>query len=254
LKAHGATVIAVAHRGETDQKLAGLVERCTWIRIGQLGKILRIFKSAGVRQAAFAGGICKPRLFGGVRPDFAALKLIARVGTGDDAMLRGAAGEIERIGIEVVSASRLLPESVPAAGALTHRRPSAEEFRDGAIGWEAARASGGLDIGQTVVVARGAVVAVEAVEGTDAAIARGGELSARKGSVVVKLAKPAQDLRVDLPAVGAHTITTMNNAGATALFLEAGKALLLDPETIIEAANRANIAIFAAAHKDDLHT
>jgi UDP-2,3-diacylglucosamine hydrolase len=259
-KARGLDVVVVAHVGETDRQVEGLAWHCAWIRVGQVGKLLRTFKRKGVRQAAFVGGIRRARLFGSFRPDLRALSIIARLGSvKDDKLLRAVAAEIEKDGIEVFSASVLLERSVPCVGTLTRRALSEAERSGAAVGWEASKGVGALDIGQTVVVCQGVVVAVEAVEGTDAAIARGGDLAGRrsgrpeKGSlVVVKLAKPQQDLRLDLPAVGVGTISAMKIAGASALVLEAGKAVILNPQEVIEAADMEGIAIEAVNSREDL--
>ena len=256
----GLSVIAVAHKGETDERLEGMVDACTWLRVGEIGKLLDTLKKSGVRQAAFAGGIRKVKLLGGFKPDLRAVALIARTGSvQDDVILREVAREIERSGIAIFSPSVLLEKSVPSAGALTLRTLSSEERADARCGWEAAKGIGALDIGQTVVVHQGIVLAVEAVEGTDAAILRAGELAETasrrkigKGCVIVKLAKPQQDLRFDLPAVGVQTLDMMERAGATALVLEAGKALILDVEEFIRRANQQKLAVVAAIGPEDL--
>ncbi len=268
----GHTVIVAAHRGETSPEIESLADVVQWIRVGQLGAILNLFKKSGVAFAAMAGGISRLRLFGGVRPDIAGIKLIARLGTTrDDVLLRGIATELERVGISVFGAAVLLPEAIPCVGTLTKRSCTAAEKRDAEIGWEAAHAIGRLDIGQTVVVFEGLVIAVEAVEGTDATIHRAGELArgnagagvasvpqnsrhVANGPVVVKCAKPQQDLRVDLPTVGIGTIQSMIIAGASALVIEAGKTLLLEPAEIVFAANSAGIAISSVGTIEQLRS
>lgn len=248
----GLKVVALAHYGETDPDLENHVDECLWIKVGQLGSIIRTFKNRGVNQASFVGGIRKIKLFGGVRFDLKGIALLSRLRTAqDDVVLRGVAEELERSGIEIFSPSLLLAESVPIAGVLTARTLTPAECEDARLGWGAARALGRLDIGQTVVVNQRVVVAVEAVEGTDSAIARAGELSGR-GGVVVKLAKPQQDLRLDLPAVGAGTIRSMAKAGATALVLEEERALMLDPPGIVAEANSSDIAIVVVRDIEDL--
>jgi UDP-2,3-diacylglucosamine hydrolase len=235
----------VAHRGETDPRLESVARCVTWVRVGQLGKTLSTLKRSGVKEVTFAGGITRVSLFGGVRLDLKAIALIARTGSvKDDVILRAIAGEFEREGIRVIAAHRFLNKSVPTEGPLTTRTLSPEERSDAAIGWEAALAIGRLDIGQTVVVTGGVVTAVEAVEGTDRAIRRAGELAGR-GGVVVKLPKPQQDRRLDLPAVGPGTIDTMIAAGATALVVESRGAVFIDPQGVISRAERAGIAVAA---------
>ncbi|RMG40857.1 MAG: LpxI family protein [Candidatus Dadabacteria bacterium] len=245
----GLSVVAVAHTGETDAEIERYVDQCTWVKVGELGKIIKTFKKAGVKQAFFAGGIKRIKLFGGVRLDLKGLSVLSKVrSVKDDAILRGIADEIEQNGIRVLSASILLENSVPSEGLLTSRALTAEEREDALVAWDAARAIGALDIGQSVVACEGIVTAVEAVEGTDAAIRRGAEL-AKNAGVVVKLCKPHQDLRFDLPAVGTKTIEVMAECGVTALVIEAGKSLILNRQAFVEKANNAKIAVLAAESK-----
>lgn len=250
--ARNLAVMVVAHRGETDPEIEKLASECLWVRVGELGKIVRFLESRGVEQASFVGGIRRARLFSGVRPDLTAIKLIARLrSVKDDVLLRGVAGELEARGIQVLGPGILLPDAVPGAGLLTRRGLNEVEKNDAQIGWEAARAIGALDIGQAVCVLEGVVTALEAVEGTDGLIRRAAALTGRAG-VVVKLAKPHQDLRLDLPAVGPETIRLMAECRATALVLEAGRAMMLDPVRVVELADQAGIAIVAAGRPDEL--
>lgn len=247
-------VVAVAHIGETPGELEKLVAQCTWIKVGELGKLIETFISAGVREVVFAGGISRVRLFGGVKLDLRAIALISRIGSvKDDAILRGVAAELERSGLRVVSTSAILASTVLGPGYLTNRRLTEAEAEDARIGWQAARAVGAVDIGQTVVVNQGVVVAVEAVEGTDAAIRRAGELSG-KGGVVIKLCKEQQDVRIDLPTIGIKTIESMLTAGATALVLEANRSVVLEPESVAKAANKAGISILLAESESKLQS
>jgi len=239
-------VAAVAHRGETDPELEGLVKSCCWLRVGQLNRMLKFFRQEGVRQATFIGGIRRTRLFSGFFPDWRALKIIAGAGSvRDDAILRGVAGELESTGIEVIAPGVLLSKTLAPPGLLTRRALNPGEARDARIGWEAAKAIGALDIGQTVCVLEGTVVSVESIEGTDRAIQRARELAGRAG-VVVKLAKPQQDLRLDLPAVGPGTIETMRTCGASAIVLETSRAMILEPARFVELADQAGIAVMVA--------
>ena len=248
----GIEVVAVAHQGETDEKLNTMVHSCEWIKVGELGKLIKVFKDAGVKQAAFAGGIKRVNLFGGVKLDLKGMGLLAKVrSVKDDTLLRGIASEIEKSGIEVFSATEMLSESVVASGYLTRRRLNEKEKEDARIGWEAAKAIGKLDIGQTVVVNQGIVVAVEAVEGTDAAILRAGEVSG-KGSVIVKVCKPQQDLRIDLPTIGSDTIQNMLKVQASALIVEAAKTVILDREELIKCADKGSIAVVGVSDIQDL--
>jgi UDP-2,3-diacylglucosamine hydrolase len=241
----GVSVVAVAHVGETEEALSGLVDACTWVRVGELGRIIKTLKQAGCTRAVLAGGIKKARLFHGFRPDLRGAAFLARVRSlHDDRLLRGIADELESEGIAVIASTEYLPSLLPAAGPITRRSMKTRERSDVEFGLRVAKAVGGFEIGQTVVVKNGLVLAVEAVEGTDAAIRRGGQLS-RGGAVVVKVSKPGQDLRFDVPAVGPETIRLMAEVGATVLALEAGRTILLEREELVAAAERAGIAVVA---------
>ncbi len=240
----GLKVIAVAHKGETDPALSQKAHECVWVKVGQLGKVIATFKKHGVTQVAFAGGISRVRLFGGLKLDWRGVKLVARTRSKkDDVILRAIASELESEGLKVFGAEVLLESSVPQLGVLTARDLTPGEVSDSTIGIEAARAIGKLDIGQSVVAYDGLVTAVEAIEGTDDMIRRAGILTGGRGGVLVKLCKPQQDVRLDLPTVGEVTIDTMKSVGLTALILEAGKSIILNPIATIRAANSAGIAI-----------
>ena len=242
-RSQGLEVVAAAHQGETDPALAPLVDAIKWVYVGQLGKIIRFFQQAGVTQAVMAGGISKGRLFSHLRPDLRALKILGRARhAGDDGILRAVAEELEASGIAVVSPTLLLTELVAPAGVLSRRRPTAAEMADVHFGWQLAKEIGRLDIGQCVVVRRQACLAVEAIDGTDATIRRGG-LLAGEMAVVVKVSKPTQDLRFDVPAVGLDTIAVMTEVKASVLAVEAGKTLIFDRPEMIQAADRARIAV-----------
>jgi DUF1009 family protein len=241
----GVPVIAVAHVGETEAAIEAEVDACTWVRVGELGRIIRTFKRAGCTRAVMAGGIRKARLFREFRPDLRGAAFLARMRTlYDDKLLRGIAAELESEGIAVMASTAFLPKLVPAAGRLSKRGFRSRERADVELGRRVAKAIGSFEIGQTVVVKNGLVIAVEGVEGTDAAIRRGGEL-ARGRSVVVKVAKPQQDLRFDVPAVGPATLRLMSEVGATALAVEAGRTILLERDELIAVANAAGIAVEA---------
>jgi UDP-2,3-diacylglucosamine hydrolase len=240
----GAAVIAVAHRGETDPALESLVHELHWIYVGQLGKIIRIFKGAGVRRAVMAGGISRGRLFKEFRPDWRALSVVRRAGAGkDDRLLRVVAAEMEQEGITIAPSTLFLDDLLATAGKLSRRSPNPEELEDIKLGFEAAKELGRLDIGQCAVVRRQVVVALETIEGTDETIRRGGAL-AGSGAVVVKVSKPEQDLRFDVPAVGLDTIATMREVKAAVLAVEAGKTLMFDRPEMLSAANQAGIAVW----------
>ncbi len=247
-------IVGCAHLGETDDQLSSLVSQLTWVKVGQLGKIISTFKRAGVRLVVFAGGINRVRLFGGVRLDWRALQVLARVRcVKDDALLRALAQEMESEGISVISATVLLDELRMPAGQLGRWALSAEQVQDAMIGWQAAKVLGELDLGQTVAVSKGSVVALEAVEGTDACIRRAAQI-AGPGITVVKVFKPGQDERFDLPAVGEHTVHTLREVQAGALVVEAEKSLLLEHEKVIALANASKIALRAISSIEELQS
>ncbi|MFC1895200.1 LpxI family protein [Thermodesulfobacteriota bacterium] len=248
-QARGIRVYAVAHTGETDPQLACHVERIHWIHLGQLGEIISFFSSNKIHEAVFVGAVTKTRMFTSARPDERALSLIETLAnTHDDGLLRAFADILEKEGITVRPSTLLLPELLAPAGCWTRRGPKASESEDMALGWGIARKIGELDIGQCVVVKRGSVLAVEAIDGTDATIRRGGRLGG-PGSVVAKACKPSQDLRFDLPAVGERTVRTMSEAGATGLAIHAGKAVVFDRSDMVEFANRHGITIVGMAEE-----
>jgi DUF1009 family protein len=241
----GLNVVAVAHEGETSEDLAQWVDAIFWVKVGQLGKIIAIFKEQGVHDVLMAGGIKKTRLFGGAMPDLRGMALLAKMlYKKDDAMLRAVAGELESEGITVRESTLYLDNLLAPAGTLTKRKPSKDELRDIEFGWQMAKEIGRLDIGQTIVVKDQAVLAVEAIEGTDETIRRGGGFC-KEGAVVVKICKPHQDFRFDLPAVGMETLRTMKDVRASCLAIEAGKTIVFERDAVIKEADRAGITIVA---------
>ena len=239
----GYHVSAVAPEGETDPELANHVDRIHWIKIGQLNKLITAFKSDQVHQAVMLGGIKKTHVFTTVRPDFRALALAARLALWkDDDILREIAKELEKEGITICESTFGLEGILADEGPLTARVPSGKEWEDIRYGWDVAHDIGRLDIGQCVIVKDRVVVAVEAVEGTDEAIKRGGQL-AKDGAVVVKRCKPQQDLRFDLPAVGPRTIEIMASVNASVLAVEAGRTIILDRDLTLKKAQSAGIAV-----------
>jgi len=239
----GYSVSAIAHIGETAPELEKCVDRIHWIRIGQFSKALNALKGDGIQQTVMLGGFKKTHVFTTVRPDLRALALFSRLRNWkDDGILRAVAGELEREGIQIRESTFGLEGILVEPGTLTKRAPTKKEWQDVRFGWEIAFDTGRLDIGQCVVVKDRAVVAVEAVEGTDEAIKRGGML-AKTGAVVVKRSKPNQDLRFDLPAVGPTTVETMCAVKASVLAIEAERTVLLDREEMLRQANAAGLAI-----------
>ena len=236
----GLEVIAVAHEGETLPELNGEVAAITWIRVGELGRMIDTFRAAGIRQAVMAGGIRKAALLEHFAPDARGMQFLSRLGGfGDDAILRGVAAELESDGIEILESTLFLRSLLTQPGPLTARVPAAAQWTDIRYGLEVAKAIGRFDIGQSVVVKGGVVLGVEAIEGTDETVRR----AARPGAVVVKVSKPEQDLRFDVPAVGLDTVRVCVDAGVAVLALEAGKTLLLDKDEFIAAAEAAGLAV-----------
>ncbi len=239
----GLQVFAVAHVGETDPRLDALVEEVRWIRLGQLNALITFFKNHSIKAAAMAGAITKTRMFSDVRPDLRALKLFATMNhTQDDGLLRSVAGELEKEGISICAPTSLLPELLATKGCWTRRKPSKSEMADVRFGWRTVKEIGRLDIGQTLVVRDGSVMAVEAIDGTDATIRRGGQLGQEK-TVVVKVSKPIQDLRFDMPAVGVETIQAMSAVKASVLAVEAEKTIAFDRKEMVKIADDKGIAI-----------
>lgn len=239
----GLKVYAVAHVGETDPGLEDLVEAIKWVKIGQVKKLIAFLKQHNVGNAVMVGGITKTKMFAGVRPDLTALKILATMDhTQDDGLLRAFAGELEKEGITVRASTFLLPELLAQEGCWTRRKPNKSEMADVDFGWHIVKEIGRLDIGQSVVVRDGSVMAVEAIDGTDATIRRGGKLG-REKTVVVKASKPSQDMRFDVPAVGLKTIKTMSSVNASVLAVEAGKTVVFDKDEMVALADQTRIAI-----------
>jgi hypothetical protein len=251
-KQKGIQVIAVAHEGETLPELAQWVDGIFWIKVGQLGKLISIFKEQGVKDVMMAGGIKKTHFFSGAVPDLRGIAFLAKmVYKKDDSILRGVAAELESEGITVRESTLYLDSILAAPGVLTKQKPSKSEQQDIDFGWQMAKEIGKLDIGQTVLVKDRAVLAVEAIEGTDEAIRRGGSLCGQ-GAVVVKVCKPQQDLRFDLPAIGTQTIKIMAQVKASCLAIEAGKTIIIEREAVIADADKAGISIVAIQNQADL--
>jgi UDP-2,3-diacylglucosamine hydrolase len=246
----GYLVSAVAHVGETLPELERYVDRIHWIKIGQFNKLIQALKTDGVRQAVMLGGISKTHVFTTVRPDFRALAVASRLRRlKDDDILREVAAELKREGIEIRESTFGLQGVLVEEGPLTRRVPSRKEWDDIRYGWDMIAEIGRLDIGQCLLVKDGVVVAVEAVEGTDETIRRGGAL-AGPGAIVIKRSKPQQDRRFDLPTVGPKTIEVMQSVKASVLAVEAGLSVLLDRDDMVRKADRAGIAVVGVTDKD----
>ena len=246
----GFTVSAIAHLGSTLPELESYVEHIHWLKIGQFSKALAALKHDGVRRAVMLGGIKKTNVFTTLRPDLRALAIFSRLKHWkDDAILREVACELEREGIEICESTFGLEGILAEEGCLTNKKPNKKEDDDIQFGWETLETLGRLDIGQCVIVKNRVIVSVEAVEGTDEAISRGGVLGGQ-GCVVVKRSKPHQDLRFDLPAIGPKTIQTMVAAQASVLAIEAGRTVILDREDVLAKAKKAGISIVGKAHAE----
>lgn len=249
-RAQGWRVAGLGFVGEADPALAADMDAWIWLHLGQLGKLIGFCKKQGARRVVMAGKVHKARAVN-VRPDWRAAKLLWRVRTThDDVILRAVTEELEREGLAVVSALEFLPRLGTPEGVLTRRGPSPEEQADLDMGWPLAKALGRMDIGQCLVLRKKTVVAVEALEGTDAAILRAGDLVG-PGCVAIKIFKPIQDVRLDLPTIGPQTIKTMIQAKATCLGVEAGQSLFLGPEESVALADQAGISIVGMRLPDD---
>lgn len=252
-RASGIPVVGVGFRGMADPILAERCDRFYWTRLTTLGRIVSCFRREGVRRWTMAGKVHKVQVFSprglvNLIPDWTTIRFwfwSRRGDNRDDTVLLAAIKEMERRGLFCESALTLCPELLVRAGTLTKRRPTPKEEEDIAFGWTMAKEMGRLDVGQSVMVHQCVVLAVEAIEGTDQAIRRAGELCYGRGFVVVKVAKPNQDMRFDVPTVGPDTIATIQKAGGRVLAIEAGKTILLDEAETIAQADRAGICIVA---------
>lgn len=247
----GRRVVVVAHKGETDEQVAAAADAAVWVKLGQLGRVISFLQKEGAGETVFLGSITKTQIFRDVLPDFKALTLWNKIDRKqDDAILRAFAVALEKEGIKVLESTIYLRHLLFPAGILTKKKLSAAQRQDIVFGWQNARAIGKLDIGQCVVVRDCTVLAVEAIEGTDAAILRGGMLAKEK-AVVVKVKKPGQDFRFDLPATGLTTIKTLQQVKGSVLAVEAGQSLLFDREKMIEEANKSGIVVVGVTECED---
>jgi DUF1009 family protein len=255
-RAQGHDVTIVAAKEETSPEMSAAAARhqsaIHWISLGQLETCIALLKEAGVTHAVMAGQVKHAKIFaGGIVPDRAFLGLLAQLASRSTDGLIGAVANILRDrGIEVMDSTALLRPLLARPGVLTRRSPSDEEQRDFEVGYRVADTIAGLDVGQTVAIKDQAVVAVEAMEGTDEVIARAGRL-AGVGVRIIKVAKPSQDMRFDVPVVGCATVDVMRQAGASALSIDAGRTLILDGEAVTRAADQAGIAIRGRSIRND---
>ncbi|MBI4353352.1 MAG: UDP-2,3-diacylglucosamine diphosphatase LpxI [Candidatus Omnitrophica bacterium] len=238
-------VVTFGVEGQTDRRVEALSRETHYVRMGELARLAELLKSSHVKRAVLAGGLPKREIYNpSLTLDQAAKDLLQQTSNrGDDHLLRAFRFFLKaKCGVSVVDSRVFLKEVLVPRGVLTRRAPTEEEWKDLRFGRRAAKMVGGLDIGQTVVVKKGVVLAVEAIEGTDAAIRRGGELGG-EGAVVVKTAKPRQDLRFDLPCVGVETLHSLKAVSSRVLGLEAGKALMLFKEEVLRQADGEGITI-----------
>lgn len=241
----GASLSVVAIKEETDRRIEEVAEKVVWVGIGQLGKMISFFKKEGVEKAIMAGQVKHVQIFSGALPDVRMLKMLWNLPRRNtDALIGGIAAELAKENIELIDSTYFTKDALAQTGVLTKRKPNEIERGNIEYGLHVANEIARLDLGQTVVVRANACVAVEAMEGTDATIKRAGELA--KGKLtVVKVAKPNQDMRFDVPVVGVPTVETMIQAGATCLCLTAGKLLIFEREKMIKLADDHKIAIVA---------
>ncbi len=248
---HGLSVACVGVSGMVDEKLADHCDYFHTVSLGRVGKAIRLFKRYSVERAVMAGKIHKVVMFHPWRwiknfPDWRTLHLLfryARKDKKDDTLLLAVIREFERDQIYFESALEYCPELLVTHGFLTRRRPTQSQWKDINFGWEIAKEMGRLDIGQSIAVSDCAVIAVEAIEGTDECIRRAGVLCRKGGFTVVKVAKPQQDMRFDVPTIGLQTIQTMYESGGRVLALESGRTILLDRDEVTELADKLGIAI-----------
>ena len=235
-------ILAIAFEGETEPVLAELVDDICWLRVGQLGRMLATLRDSKINSAIMAGQIAPRNLFD-LHPDWRALLLLAKLKQRNaESIFRAIAAELEKLGVTLLPATTFLEDFLVTKDLIAGPKLSRREKSDVDFGWGIAQKIAALDIGQTVVVRKGTVLAVEGFDGTNETIRRGGAL-AGNGAVVVKVAKPGQDMRFDIPVVGPETVSVAARAGIRVFALEAGRTLLLDKEQVILAAQSANISL-----------
>ncbi|MFK7851924.1 MAG: LpxI family protein [Akkermansiaceae bacterium] len=240
-----ARIVVAGFEDETRKDLESQVEAFRWLRVGQLSKMIKFFVSEGVSEAVMMGQISPKNLFN-LRPDLRILMMLARVKKRNaESLFGGIADELEKDGISLLPATTFLEDHLPSAGHVTGPAIKPRTLEDIEYGFEIAKKTSALDIGQSVVVRHGTVLAVEAFEGTNACISRGGELGRNKDTVLVKVSKPNQDFRFDVPVVGPQTVESCAEAGVIAIGIEAGKTLLLEKEEITRLCTRHKICIHA---------
>src|SRR5579863_1656677 len=247
-RSRGIEMAVIAIREEASPSLERIAKRLHWVSLGELSRTIELLHQEGVNRAVMAGQVKHNKIFSAIRPDWRLAKLLFSLpAKNTDALIGAVARVLEDEGIELVDSTKFLGSLLPAAGLLTKRTPDESEASDIEYGRMVARHIAGLDLGQTVVVRDRACVAIEAMEGTDETIERAARITGGQRLVVVKVSKPRQDMRFDVPVVGLKTIEVMQRSNATALAVDAGRTLLFDRENLIRAADKADIAIQAFA-------
>ncbi len=244
----GHDIVVVAVREEASAEIESAADRCHWISLGQLSKLIEIFRAEGVSQALMAGRIQHKQIFSAIRPDWRLLKVLNELRRKNtDSLLGAVARVLEDEGITLLDSTYFLAPSLARSGPNGRRQPTRSEVRDIEYGLEVARGLARHDIGQSVVICEQACVAVEAMEGTDAVLLRAGELAGGRKLTLVKVSKPNQDMRFDVPVIGPRTIRKMSQVNATAVSVQAGKTLLLDKSGLLADADQAGIAVIGSS-------
>jgi DUF1009 family protein len=237
-------IVAAAFTDETDPTLEQYVELVEWMRVGQLGRLLKFFRSQDIHHVIMAGQIAPKNLFD-LRPDLKALMLLGKLKERNaESIFAAIADELAKIDIDLLPATTFLEDSIAKPGVIAGPKLSPREERDVELGWDIAKETARLNIGQTIIIKNGTIVAVEALEGTNETIKRGGTLS-REGAVMVKVSKPNQDMRFDVPVVGVETIRIAAESGVRVIAVEAGKTLLLERDAIVELAAHSKLSMIA---------
>lgn len=236
-------IVTAAFINETDAGLAKHVDTIEWMRVGQLARLLKYFRESGVRHAVMAGQIAPRNLFD-LHPDWKALLLLARLKERNaESIFGGIAVELEKTGVELLPATTFMDQALASPELMAGAKLGKRQIRDIDFGWKIAKEIARLDIGQTVIVKNGTVLAIEGLDGTNETIRRGGKLAGTGGAIMIKVSKPDQDMRFDVPVIGVETIRVAHEAGVRAIAIEAGRTLLLEKPAILEQANRAQISI-----------
>ncbi len=242
-KKGGKELVIIALKGEADRKIEEVGDKVYWINIGNLGELIKTLKEENIKEAVMVGQVKHTRLFTEIKLDFQAIKLLGKIkNKKTDSILGAVAQELEKEGIKLLNSTLFLSSLLPKKGVLTRSHPTGEEEKDIKFGFEIAKRIAELDIGQTVIVKNRCVLAVEALEGTNECIFRGSQLG-REGVVVVKVSKPEQDMRFDVPVIGRKTIEVLIEAKASVLAIEENKTLIFDREEVIFLADKANISV-----------